>query len=92
MQCFVAGLAFSLLGVAVLGFLGRRWYLAERKRNPDFFTNLDGEMQRRKPKSSPEEAEFELRHREIELMERIVKNQEVMIELLRQSLSEKPVS
>jgi hypothetical protein len=92
LQCFIVGIASSLLVCSALWFLGWRYLDGLRKRNPDYFANLakEGELKRER-RASLEEEVLHLRRREVELMERIVENQEVMIGLLRQSLSEKSV-
>jgi hypothetical protein len=93
LQCFVAGLVSTSLLGCVVWFLGWRYVVRMRAQDPDFFAKLTREAQRKKErKASLEEEGFHLRRREVELMERIVENQEVMIGLLRQSLEEKVVS
>jgi hypothetical protein len=89
LQCFIAGFLSTSLICSVFLFLARRHLVKLRKRNPEFFANLAKGAQR---KIDREEEGFELRRREVELMERIVENQEVMIGLLRQSLEEKAVT
>lgn len=93
LQCFIAGLVGSLLCCSALGLLGWRQLRRLKARNPDHFADLDGEAWREKElKASRDEEEFHWRRREVELLERLVENQEVMIGLLRQSLDEKALS
>ena len=95
-QCFVAGAALALAAGGVLWFLAWRRLAELRERNPDFMANIQKEVQRRErreeQKALLDETAFDMRQREMELLERIAKNQEVMIDLLRQALSEKAIS
>jgi hypothetical protein len=90
LQCFIAGVGTVLVGSSVLGLFGWRHLAGLRKRDPEFFARLAEESRLKKADAaSSEEEGLRLRRREVELMERIVENQEVMIGLLRQSLEEK---
>ena len=93
LQCFAAGLALSLFIIAALGLLAWRRIAELRARDPEaYLAAFEKERQRQEKKALLEETAYDLRQREMELLERIAKNQEVMIDLLRQSLGEQALS
>ncbi|MFO0811324.1 MAG: hypothetical protein U0746_22060 [Gemmataceae bacterium] len=91
LQCFIGGMVISLLIGAVVWWLVWRKVSELRKRSPELFAK-DGAARRARLNALTGGQALDTRQRELELLERIAKNQEVMIELLRQSLGERVMS
>jgi hypothetical protein len=93
LQCFIAGLGMSLIGIGAIWML--IWHQIVKQRRLRFGAIAPAPFDvgpEKGPQGRSEDEHLVLRRREVELMERIVENQEVMIGLLRQSLEEKVLS